>query len=278
MAKAQKKIIIPPLSTPDQVWVGQVADRLALAERSRQPVPTLEKESPWDGAWPLSAAYAVQDELRRRHVHGGERLVGHKVAITTRSKLQAFGLASPIAGYLRASGLLHDGGVCDTSTLSRPRIEPELAFVLRRPLQGPGCSVADVMAATECVACAFEIIDSRYEAGPFHLFSAVADNVSTARHVIGPASRRLEELDLGCMGTVLRRNGEIVATGASGQVLGHPAVAVAELVNSLAERGMLLEAGALVLTGGIIDAIPVSAGDCISARFQGLGELSIRFS
>jgi 2-oxo-3-hexenedioate decarboxylase len=258
-------------------WLRSVAGQIDLAEREAQPFASLDRHDGWDPGRDLAQAYQIQDEVRALREAAGERYTGFKIAITTRRKLAAFGLASPVVGRLRASGLVHDGAHCSTDGLIHPRIEPELAFIMGRELRGPGCSVADVLAATQNIACAFEILDSRFTPGAFHVFSAVADNVSTARHVIGAASRRIEDLSLDCMGTVLHLNGEVVATGASAQVLGHPAIAVAELVNFLAARGASLPAGATVLTGGIIDAMPVKRGDHLRARFQGLGEVSVTF-
>lgn len=265
------------MSNEQNTWIETVAARLDQAERTVVPCDSLDRQAGWDASRDLAQAYRIQARVRAMREAAGERHTGFKVAITTRRKLAAMGLASPLVGRLRASGLVQDGARCSMAGLIHPRIEPELAFTMGRDLRGPGCTVADVMGATESIACAFEIIDSRYTPGAFHVFSAVADNVSTARHVIGPASRNIDSLPLDCLGTVLFLNGEIVATGASAQVLGHPAVAVAELVNFLAAGGECLPAGAVVLTGGIIEAMPVKRGDHVRARFHSLGDVSVTF-
>jgi 2-oxo-3-hexenedioate decarboxylase len=124
---------------------------------------------------------------------------------------------------------------------------------------------------------AVEIIDSRFSGFKFDLSSVVADNGSSARFVAGGRARYAEDLDLRTLGVVLEKNGEMVAMGASGAVLGHPAQAIAMLVNILADMGEFLPAGSFVMSGGITEAIPVKAGDNIVARFQELGSVSMRF-
>mgnify|MGYP001258088535 CR=1 FL=1 len=261
----------------DESWAGGVADLLCNAQAERRAMPTLQDQGLCDAGAQLGHAYRVQAEGLRRRVARGDREVGHKVAITTRRKLAELGLDAPIFGRLLASGDIPHGGSVSASAFIAPRIEPEIAFVLGRELKGPGCTLTDVQQATAFVACAFEILDSRIQAGPFHVFSAVADNVSVARHVVGPRARRLDEVDLELAGCLLYLDDELVATGAGAQVLEHPALAVVELANELGRQGQALEAGSLVLTGGLIPAIPVRAGSRVRARVQGLGEVAVTF-
>jgi 2-oxo-3-hexenedioate decarboxylase len=125
---------------------------------------------------------------------------------------------------------------------------------------------------------AIEIIDSRFAGFKFDLPSVIADNGSSARFVGGGRARYPNDIDLRTLGVVLEKNGEIVAAGASAAVLGHPAEAIAMLVNILAEQGVELAAGSFVMSGGITEAIAVKAGDSVIARFQELGSVSVRFS
>jgi 2-oxo-3-hexenedioate decarboxylase len=163
-------------------------------------------------------------------------------------------------------------------SLIHPRVEPEIALVTSRDLRGPGCSIATALAAVDFALPALEIIDSRYAAFKFDLPSVVADNGSSARYVVGTTARRIEELDLRTLGVVVEKNGEAVAFGAGAAVLGHPALSLAMLANLLSEREQIIPAGTFVMTGGITEAVAAKAGDHFTARYQGLGSLSFRFT
>src|SRR5690606_1960239 len=143
--------------------------------------------------------------------------------------------------------------------------------------KGPGCHIGDVLAATDFVLPALEVIDSRYRDFKFDLKSVVADNTSAARYVVGGRSRDAHELDLKNLGVVMEKNGQVVATASGAAVLGHPAQSVAMLANMLGARGEEIPAGTLILTGGVTEAVAVAAGDNITIRYQELGAISIRF-
>jgi len=156
-------------------------------------------------------------------------------------------------------------------------VECEVAFVMKHELRGPNCTAEQVLAATDYVLPAVEIIDSRFSGFKFDLESVVADNSSSALFVGGGRARYVEGLDLRTLGVVIEINGEIVAMGASAAVLGHPAEAIAMVVNILAEIGEVLPAGSFVMSGAITEAIAVKPGDNVVARFQELGSVSMRF-
>ncbi len=223
-------------------------------------------------------AYEVQDALWRLQEARGERLVGLKMGLTSRAKMAQMGVDAPISGFLTDAHVAHEGAAIDTARLIHPKVEPEIAFVTHRDLRGPGCTVAEVLAATEFVLGALEVIDSRYEAFRFDLRSVIADNTSASRFLLAGTRAAPGDLDLRTLGVVLERNGEVVQTGAGAAVLGHPAVSVATLADMLWSRGRSIPAGTLVLTGGLTAAIPVSTGDTITASFAGLGSLTARFS
>jgi len=259
------------------LWISNTARRLFAAARERSPIAESNERTSEDREQRLAAAYDVQHALIAQHLTEGDRVVGYKVAITSRSKLAELSLASPIVGKLLATGSVPSGGTVSADMLIRPRIEPEVAFVMDKPLRGPHCTVVDVARALAYVAPAFEILDSRYLPGAFDAFAAVADNVSASKYVLGPQQISLSSVDLPLIGCLLHRNGEIVATGAGGQVLGHPIQSVVALVNDLAIRGEALEAGAIILAGGLIEARQVQPGDHWRASFHTLGEVSVSF-
>jgi 2-oxo-3-hexenedioate decarboxylase len=144
-------------------------------------------------------------------------------------------------------------------------------------LRGPGCNIASVLAASDVVLPGIEVIDSRYRDFKFDLKSVVADNTSASRFVVGGHIADARSVDLRTLGVVFEINGEAVALGAGAAVLGHPAAAVAMLVNHLGARGQVLPAGSLVLSGGVTEAISVKAGDHVNLRIQHLGSVSLRF-
>lgn len=263
-------------------WVNRVADLLEQAEARRSPMPTLDllalDGSPEPDWLHLDTAYQIQDAVGARRATAGDRYVGYKVAITQRAKLESFKLRAPIVGRLRACESVPDGGTVDTAHLIAPRIEPEIAFVLDQPLQGQDCDAQQVLRATRHVQTAFEIIDSRYVPGRFHVFSAVADNVSTARHVLGPVLGHPDSLDLSTVGCELSIDRQPAGQGTGAQVLGNPVNSVVELVRDLARRGSSLPAGAVVLTGGLVEAKTVVAGNLVEARFMnGAASVSVQF-
>lgn len=249
-----------------------IADRLEHARVKHEPIANLVAESlDW------ADAYAVQNLLREGRERSGDTVCGYKVAITSAAKLQTMRLDAPLCGFLCKSERV-DHGAVQIGELIAPRIEPEIAFVMKRSLSGAGCSVLEVLAATDFVTCAFEIIDTRYLKAAFDPISATADNVSSARHVVGSVMRRPVDLDLARVGTSVARNGDFVASGSSAAMFSHPAASVAALVRVLARQGRQLEAGSLVLSGGLVEAFGVFAGDTVSAQFAGLGDLAVRFS
>ncbi|MGB1562605.1 MAG: 2-oxo-3-hexenedioate decarboxylase [Sinimarinibacterium flocculans] len=259
----------------DQASIAALAEHLDGAELSVKDVPKITDQYP-DLDW--GDAYAIQDGIRKLKQARGQNVVGYKAGLTSRAKMEQMGVTTPVFGLLFDYMKVPEGSDVDTRGLIHPKVEAELAFVLKRPLRGPGCNIGNVLAATDFVVPAVEVIDSRYQNFRFDLQSVIADNTSASRYIAG--GRRISELsglDLRTLGIVLEKNGEIVALAAGAAVLGHPAAAVAMLANHLGRYGQELPAGSFIMTGGITEAIPVAAGDTINVRFQDLGNLSIRF-
>ena len=258
----------------DTKTTADLANILYCAARDAKAVVKITDAHP-DLTW--DDAYAVQDQLRKMKEDDGRRLVGLKMGLTSRAKMEQMGVEDPICGFLTDDNVAGDGETIDTSALIHPKVEAEVAFVTKETLRGPGCHVGDVLRATDFVIPALEVIDSRYENFRFDMPSVIADNTSAARFVTGgrPASPR--DVDLKTIGVVVSRNGEVVETGAGAAVLGDPALSVATLANMLAKRGRDIPAGTLILTGGITRAILVEPGDTIVADYQHLGQLSVSF-
>ncbi len=258
----------------DQTTIAQLAEYLENAELNARDVTKITDEYPdmdWDDA------YAIQYEIRRRKEARGQRVAGLKAGLTSRAKMKQMGVETPVFGFVFDYMSCPDGGEIKTSELIHPKVEAEICFVTKAPLRGPGCHVGAVLAATDFVIPAVEIIDSRYRDFKFDLKSVIADNTSSSRFVVGGRMRDPAELDLRTLGVVLEKNGEVVSMAAGAAVLGHPAIPVAMLANQLAQRGEEIPAGTFIMTGGVTEAIAVQAGDHVMARFQDLGSVSMRF-
>lgn len=253
--------------------IEQLAEHLDTAERERREVTKITDAHPdmdWDDA------YAVQRAIRARQQARGIGMAGYKAGLTSHAKMKQMGVDEPVFGFITDAGLIPDGGVIDTAGLIHPKVEAEIAFVLKRELSGPGCHIGAVLAATDFVVPAVEVIDSRYKDFRFDLKSVIADNTSAARWITGGVATPVEGLDLRNLGIVLEKNGEVIDTASGAAVLGHPAQSVAMLANMLARRGESLSAGAFIMTGGATAAVAVAPGDTVTVRYQALGSLNMR--
>ncbi|MDR2011554.1 MAG: 2-oxo-3-hexenedioate decarboxylase [Rhodanobacter sp.] len=246
-------------------------DDCALQVQDTLKITEAHPDMDWDDA------YAIQDVLRARHFARGARLIGYKAGLTSYAKMQQMGVDTPVFGFLLDIYSLPDGGQCQTGGLIHPKVEPEIAFVTKVELKGPGCHIGSVLAATDFVIPGIEVLDSRYRDFKFDLKSVIADNTSAAYFVIGGQPLAVEGVDLRTLGIVLEKNGQPVSFGAGAAVLGHPAAAVAMLANHLGARGQSIPAGSLILSGGITEAVAVKAGDNVTLRVQGMGSTGLRF-
>jgi 2-oxo-3-hexenedioate decarboxylase len=222
-------------------------------------------------------AYDIQWKARANKEARGTKIVGMKMGLTSQAKMKQMGVPNPCYGYLADYFAYGDGAEIPIDELIHPKVEAEIAFILKDDLSGPGCHIGDVLAATDFVMPAVEIIDSRYKDFKFDLKSVIADNSSSSRYVSGGRARKVEDLDLKTLGVVMEINGEVVQLGAGAAVLGHPATAIAMLANMMSERGEVLKAGSYILSGAITAAMTVNKGDNVTVKFQDLGTLSMKF-
>ncbi len=256
-------------STLDQL--AEQLENCQLQAHDTLKITEAHPDMDWDDA------YAIQDRILARKLARGARVVGYKAGLTSHAKMKQMGVTDPVFGFLVDEFVVPEGSEIKVSDLIHPKVEPEICFVTRTELKGPGCHIGAVLAASDVVLPGIEVIDSRYRDFKFDLKSVVADNTSAARFVVGGRVASARDLDLRTLGIVLEKNGQPVALGAGAAVLGHPAAAVAMLVNHLGRRGKTLPAGSLVLSGGITEAVAVQAGDNVTLRIQHLGSVSVRF-
>jgi len=258
----------------DTNTIASLAEHLESCELQARDTLKITDDHPamdWDDA------YAIQDEILRRKLARGARVIGLKAGLTSHAKMKQMGVDSPVFGFLVDSFCVPEGGEVKTSELIHPKVEPEICFVLKHALRGPGCHIGSVLAATDFILPGIEVIDSRYRDFKFDLKSVVADNTSAARFVVGGQALPPERLDLRTLGVVLEINGQVASIGAGAAVLGHPAAAVAMLANHLGRRGQEIPAGSLIMSGGVTEAVAVRAGDHVNLRIQHLGSVSLRF-
>ncbi|TLX41417.1 2-oxo-3-hexenedioate decarboxylase [Xanthobacter autotrophicus] len=252
------------------------AEHLENAELERRAITKITDDCP-DLSW--EEAYAIQDCIRARKVARGVRITGLKMGLTSLAKMTQMGVEDPIHGFITDYGMVPDGGEIAMDALIHPKVEAEVGFVLKRPLSGPGVDIDMVLAATDRIVPAVEVIDSRYRDFRFDLKSVIADNTSAARYVVGSSTTPFAASDLHRLNVVLEKNGSVVAEGVGATVLGHPAASVAMLANMLGRKGEGWEvpAEALILTGGITEAVPVARGDWIDVRYKDFGSVSLHF-
>jgi 2-keto-4-pentenoate hydratase len=258
----------------DELRRHELADRLFVAQRASAQVEPFSNTVP---GFNIEDAYQVQLINVARRVAAGAMVRGHKVGLSAKVMQQMLGVHEPDYGHLLDDMFVDDGDTISMSELCQPKAEIEVAFVLGAALQGPGVTPADVIRATEFVLPSIEIVDSRVQDWRITICDTIADNASSAAVVLGARPTRLTDVDPSLIGAVLRKNGEVVETGCSGAVLGNPVTAVAWLANKVAQFGVRLEPGQVVLPGSCTRMVEVVAGDVIRAEFDVLGSVSVRF-
>jgi 2-oxo-3-hexenedioate decarboxylase len=218
----------------------------------------------------IEHAYNVQEQLVARRLSRGEQLVGMKMGLTSRAKMEQVGVHEPIFGRLTDAMRLSDGGTIVMDELIHPKIEPEIAFILGEELSGP-VTPAEALRAVAGVCVALEVIDSRFRDFKFTLPDVIADNTSASRFVLGSTLVDARELNLGNLGIIFEVNGVVRETASSAAVLDNPARSLAELANMLARRGETLQSGAIILSGGATAAVELKRGDRVRAIIEDIG-------
>jgi 2-keto-4-pentenoate hydratase len=214
----------------------------------------------------------------RRWLAAGGQVKGHKVGLTSAAMQRQLGVSQPDYGHLLDGMFWLEHEPIPVSRFLQPRVEPEIAFVLAKPLRGPSVTVVDAIDAVGFVLPALELIDSRIKDWQIGLADTIADNASSGGVVLGSTPVPLSGIDLRLAGCTLHKNGELAGTGAGGAVLGSPVSALVWLANTVGARGVALEAGQVILPGSVTAAVPVKAGDSVTATFAGLGSVTARFS
>jgi len=251
----------------------EAADLLMEAERTRTPVVQLSKTYP---EIEIPDSYAISAEVTRRKIDAGAKIICHKIGLTSKAMQQSSQIDEPDYGHLLDSMVVQNGAKVHFEDYCVPRVEPELAFVLGKPLKGPGVNLVDVLRATDYVVPAIEIIDARVQ-NPRKITDTVADNGAAAGIILGGRPVGPMDMDLRWVGAVFYRNSEIEETGLAAGVLGHPAMGIAWLANKVGPFGTTLEPGHVMLSGSFTRPVWAAKGDTLHADFGPLGGLAVQF-
>ena len=256
--------------------IEQLGDELYQALTQRQ---TLEPLTNRHADITIEDAYAIQQHMLARRLAAGEKVVGKKIGVTSQAVMNMLGVFQPDFGWLTDGMVFNEGESVPANTLIQPKAEGEIAFLLKKTLQGPGVTAADVLAATEGVMACFEIVDSRIRDWKIKIQDTVADNASCGYFLLGSQTADPRKLDLSTVGMVVELNGQVVSTGAGAAALGSsPVSCVVWLANTLGKFGVPLKAGEVILSGSLVPLQPIKAGDYMSVSIGGIGRTSVRFT
>jgi 2-oxo-hept-3-ene-1,7-dioate hydratase len=268
----------------DSERIAELAAELQQAQKTRKQVEHFSKRFP---GMTIEDGYRVSRAWVALQLAEGRQVMGHKIGLTSRAMQQASQIDEPDYGTLLDSMLYTctSGKVLDIAFTDFvvPRVEVELAFVLKKDLQGANVTVAEVLAATDYVTPAVEIIDSRIEQFDRHtkvmrkVFDTISDNAANAGIVVGAEKVDPLSTNLPWCGAILKLNGVVEETGLAAGVQGHPAVGIAWLANKLAPWGEQLKAGQIVLAGSFTKPVPAKVGDVFDADYGPLGRLQFKF-
>jgi 2-keto-4-pentenoate hydratase len=251
----------------------KVALALKEAERTCTPIKPISKTYP---ELEVKDAYEIQLINVNKHLASGHRITGKKIGLTSLAMQQFVGVDQPDYGQLFGFMEVKDGTL-ERSKFLNPKVEGEIAFVLKKDMQGPGVTAEDVIEATDYVSASIEVVDSRIENWEINIVDTVADNASSAMYVLGNKKVDPGSIDLKTVSMVLYKNGEKLLSGVGADVLGDPAISVAWLINKLWEYGVTLKKGEIVLSGSLTSALAADAGDDFKVVFPELGEVPLKF-
>ncbi|MBR0915656.1 2-oxo-hept-4-ene-1,7-dioate hydratase [Bradyrhizobium japonicum] len=264
----------------DTATIERLAARLDEAERGKTLIPMFSKEHP---NFAIEDAYAIQRAWTKLQLGRGRVIKGHKIGLTSKAMQNAVGISEPDYGVLFADMFYADATPIPFDRFHAPRIEVELAFVLKAPLRGPDCTIFDVLNATDYVTPALEILETRMhrvdpETGKTRkVMDTISDNAANAALVLGGRPFRPMDADLRWIGALLFRNGEVEETGLAAGVLNHPANGIAWLANRLAPHDEHLAAGEVVLAGSFTRPVDIRRGDTFHADYGAFGSVSCQF-
>ncbi|WP_017776320.1 2-keto-4-pentenoate hydratase [Paraburkholderia kururiensis] len=259
----------------NQDAITALAVRLREAGRTREVVEPVRGEIALDD---MASAYAVQQANVDARVAAGERIVGRKIGLTSLAVQKQLGVDQPDFGTLFASMAYGDNQPMPLASLIQPKVEAEIALVLKRDLTAGKHTFADLIDATAYALAAIEVVDSRIRNWDIRFVDTVADNASSALFVLGSRPVALADLDLVAAGMTLERDGEVLSRGNGGACLGNPLNAAVWLADRMAQLGTPLCAGDALLTGALGPMVAVTQPGTYTAHIEGLGSVRASFA
>jgi len=249
-----------------------VAAELLACEAERR------DREPFTDEWPaldVDTGYRIQDANLEKRLARGETALGVKLGLTSEAKQQRMGVYAPFVAWLTDDMVMNPGDPVPQDKLIHPRVEPEIVFMMKDRLEGPGVTRESAMAAVGSIAGGAEVIDSRYRNFRFRAGDVIADNASSGAYIVIDNTVTPDEIDLRAEKVEVHVDGQLQYSGTGEDVQGHPGEALALAANDLARRGKAIEAGWVVLTGGITDAVFAPPGSTVEVKFSSLGEVTI---
>ena len=225
----------------------------------------------------VNEAYQIQLNNIEKKMAKGQKIIGKKIGLTSKAMQKLLGVDEPDYGHLLDSMVIENGGNIPLNLVLQPKVEAEIAFILKKDLKGPNTTTLDVLKATDYIVPALEIVDSRVQDWKIKLPDTIADNASSGFYVLGGKRTKIEDVNLELLGMVFEKNGEIVNTGVGAAALGNPATCVAWLANRLADFDITLKAGEVILSGALSAAVEAQAGETFTARFAHIGSVKVHF-
>jgi 2-oxopent-4-enoate/cis-2-oxohex-4-enoate hydratase len=255
--------------------IKECGDRLYKALRTVQPIAPLKAQFP---EMTIDDAYQISLHLNELRLADGEKVIGKKIGVTSKAVMNMLKVGQPDFGFLTDKMVYNQGEPVPVSDhLIQPKAEGEIAFILKSDLIGPGITAADVLAATDFVMPAIEVVDSRIEDWKIKIEDTVADNASCGVFILGDTATDPRKVDLATCGMVVEKNGVIISTGAGAAALNSPVNCVAWLANTLGSYGIPLKAGEVIMSGSLVPLEPIEPGDTIRVSVGGMGSVSARF-
>ncbi|MBP2078112.1 2-keto-4-pentenoate hydratase [Oceanobacillus polygoni] len=252
-----------------------LATAIYKAEKTLQPIEPLTET---EGNISVDDAYQIQLDYVKKRKNDGATIKGKKIGLTSKAMQEMLGVDRPDYGHILDDMIFSEEIPLEVNRFIAPKIEFEIAFVLKKPLKGPGVTVEQVKQAVDYVVPAAELIDSRIKDWKIKFEDTVADNGSSAGAIFGKEGSRIDGLDLPNVEMTVYRNGNYLDKAKGSAVMGDPLKAVAWLANAVGEYDISLEAGEKILAGALTKAVPVKSGDTFKAKFKGLGNVSVSFS
>jgi len=226
----------------------------------------------------IDDAYEISLHLNELRLADGEKIIGKKIGVTSKAVMNMLKVGQPDFGFLTDKMVFSQGeDVIISDQLIQPKAEGEIAFILKSDLVGPGITAADVLAATDFVMPAIEVVDSRIKDWKIKIQDTVADNASCGVFILGDTAVDPRDIDLTTCGMVVEKNGAIISTGAGAAALNSPVNCVVWLANTLGNYGIALKAGEVIMSGSLVPLEPVQAGDSMVVSIGGMGSVSARF-